>query len=286
MEKSVIDTIKLRKSIRTYEQKTINDEHLSLLQQYINKEENLVGPIGGKAKFEIIEVSNNISNKGIKLGTYGFIKNHQGYIVGISENSKTALLQFGYIFEKLILYATQLGLGTCWMGGTFNRTSFKKELELNNDEFIPCISSIGYPKEKQRIFDKTLRYVTKADNKKAWEELFFNENFNQSLSKADAGQLAIPIEMIRLGPSASNKQPWRIILSKDKKRIHFYLSHTSNYSGNKLGFDMQVIDIGIAMCHFELACIEQQLKGQWVFSDPNLKPKDDHTEYMITWQMA
>ncbi|MCD8501480.1 MAG: nitroreductase family protein [Bacillaceae bacterium] len=126
MKKSVLDTIKMRKSIRTYEQIPIKDEQLSLLQQYINKDENLVGPLGGKAKFEIIEVSNNISNKGVKLGTYGFIKNHQGYIVGICENSKNALLQFGYIFEKLILYATQLGLGTCWMGGTFNRTSFKK----------------------------------------------------------------------------------------------------------------------------------------------------------------
>ncbi|MCD8501478.1 MAG: hypothetical protein LRY71_07115 [Bacillaceae bacterium] len=47
---------------------------------------------------------------------------------------------------------------------------------------------------------------------------------------------------------------------------------------------MQVIDIGIAMCHFELACNEQQLKGQWVISEPDFKPKDEHTEYMITWE--
>ncbi|MCD8501479.1 MAG: hypothetical protein LRY71_07120 [Bacillaceae bacterium] len=76
-------------------------------------------------------------------------------------------------------------------------------------------------KREAETFDKTLRYVTKADNKKAWEELFFNENFNQSLSKVDAGQLATPIEMVRLGPSASNKQPWRIVLSNDKKKNSF-----------------------------------------------------------------
>ncbi|OIJ15603.1 nitroreductase [Anaerobacillus arseniciselenatis] len=284
MRKSILETIKKRKSIRTYEQTPVTDHDYLLIQDYITKEENLIGPLGRKARFEIIDVANNVSDKGVKLGTYGFIKNHQGYIVGIIENSKMGLVEFGYIFEKVILFATQLGVGTCWIGGTFNRNSFEQEINLNNDEFIPCISPIGYAKGRQRLFEKTLRYVTKADNKKTWVELFFDGSFEKTLKETEAEAFAVPIEMVRLGPSASNKQPWRLVLSSDKKQCHFYIAHTPNYSGNKLGFDMQLIDIGIAMCHFELACNEKNIEGKWIVNDPQIHVPDEHTEYMISWQ--
>ena len=284
MGKSILETIKIRKSIRTYEQTPVTDHDYLLIQEYITKEENLIGPLGRKARFEIIDVANNVSDKGVKLGTYGFIKNHQGYIVGIIENSKMGLVEFGYTFEKVILFATQLGVGTCWIGGTFNRNSFKQEINLRNGEFIPCISPIGYAKGRQRLFEKTLRYVTKADHKKTWVELFFDGSFEKALEEDKAEQFAVPIEMVRLGPSASNKQPWRLVLSSGKKQCHFYLAHTPNYSGNKLGFDMQLIDMGIAMCHFELACNEKNIEGKWVVNDPQLQVPDEHTEYMISWE--
>lgn len=282
MDVTIIETIKKRKSVRTYETIPIRNNDLQQILDYINVEEHLIGPFGRKAKFEVIQIKNNVSDKGIKLGTYGFIKNHQGYIVGMMENTKMGLVEFGYIFEKLILFATKLGLGTCWIGGTFSRTSFGKELNLAKDDFIPCITPIGYAKEKQRLFDKTLRYVTKADNKKEWPALFFKGDFQTPLSEKEAGTYGIPMEMVRLGPSASNKQPWRIVSSKKIDQFHFFLEHTPNY--NKLGFDMQLIDIGIAMCHFELTAKEIGLNGNWNFLDPNIQPLTEQTEYIISWE--
>lgn len=284
MDKNIIEIIKKRKSIRTFESRPLSNDDLNAILNYINQETNMVSPLGRKAKFELIQIKNNISEKGIKLGTYGFIKNQQGYIVGIMENTKMGLVEFGYIFEKLILFVTSLGVGTCWIGGTFNRNSFAKEINLVDEEFIPCITPIGYAREKQRIFDKTLRYVTKADNKKSWSELFYKDNFETTLSQDEVGDYAVPIEMVRLGPSASNKQPWRIVFSKEKNEFHFYLAHTPNY--NKLGFDMQLIDIGIAMCHFELACNELNFQGKWIFAEPNIKLPNEHSEYMISWQIT
>lgn len=284
MVNSMIETIKKRKSIRTFEPTPVSEEHLQLLNDYLSVDENLSGPLGRRARFEVIKVRNNVSDRGVKLGTYGFIKNHQGYIVGMMENTKLGLVEFGYIFEKLFLFATKLGIGTCWIGGSFSRTSFKKEIELQNSDIIPCITPIGYPNQKQRLFDKTLRYVTKADNKKAWQELFYDGKFGTPLTESSAGTFAVPIEMVRLGPSASNKQPWRIVLSEDKKQCHFYLEHTPNYGGNKLGFEMQRIDIGIAMAHFELSCKELAIEGKWLINDPKLELASVHTEYVISWQ--
>jgi hypothetical protein len=224
-----------------------------------------------------------VSDKGIKLGTYGFIKNPSGYLVGVAQNNRYALLDLAYCFHKLVLFLNEVGMGTCWMGGTFNRNSFEKEIQLSEGEFIPCITPIGYPNNKQRVLDKALRFVVKADNQKPWEHLFYDENFEVSLTKEQAGWLGIPIEMVRLGPSASNKQPWRLVLTTDGKVCHFYIVHTPNYS-TKLGYDMQILDMGIAICQFDLACRELNINGEWLVEDPNLDLPNDQTEYIVSWK--
>lgn len=200
------------------------------------------------------------------------------------ENANEAIVEFGYIFEKMILFLTEINIGTCWLGGTFTRDSFEKEIILTDNEIIPAITPIGYFNSKRRLLESTLRFAVKADNKKQWSELFYYSNFDTQLTEEEAGEFATPIEMVRLGPSASNKQPWRIVLSKDKRFCHFYLAHTPKYGGNKLGYDMQRIDIGIAMCHFELTCKELNICGHWTIKDLNISLPDEHTEYIVSWE--
>jgi hypothetical protein len=47
--------------------------------------------------------------------------------------------------------------------------------------------------------------------------------------------------------------------------------------------DLQRIDIGIAMCHFELSAMELGLQGQWVLADPGLQALPELTEYIVSW---
>jgi Putative TM nitroreductase len=281
---SAIETMKKRQSVRTFATENIKDSHLKKIMDYIRKEENVIGPFGNKGRIEFVQVSNNISEKGIKLGTYGFIKNPQAYLVGVTKNDKYSLVEFAYTFQKVIIMLTEQDIGTCWMGGTFKRNSFEQEIQLGEEEFIPCITPIGYPNQKQRVFDKALRYVVKADNKKPWEKLFSDSAFNVPLTKESADLLEIPFEMVRLGPSASNKQPWRLLLSSDRKLCHFYIEHTPNYSSS-LGYDMQLLDMGIAMCQFELACEELEIKGRWIVEQPTMPLPNEQTEYIISWNI-
>jgi nitroreductase len=130
-----------------------------------------------------------------------------------------------------------------------------------------------------------MRYVVKADRKKPWQELFSDAEFGSVLAPEAAGKLAAPLEMVRLGPSASNKQPWRVVLSADRQQTHFYLQHTPNYGGNRLGFDMQRIDIGIAACNFDLACRELDIAGTWMMDDPQLGVPGPDTEYMLSYKL-
>ncbi|WNS42507.1 nitroreductase family protein [Paenibacillus sp. MMS20-IR301] len=276
-----------RKSVRTYEVTPIAPAAHASIMEYLAAEENLRGPFGGVPGIEWIWAKNGAGEgKGMKLGAYGIIVNPQAYLVGSVRNEKLALLEFGYTFQKLILHATGLGLGTCWIGGTFNRKSFARELELAEGEIIPCITPLGYAREKQRLLDTTMRYVVKADNKKPWKDLFCDSRFGQPLSPEAAGELAVPLEMVRIGPSASNKQPWRLVMSPDRRQVHFYLLHTPNYSGNKLGFQMQRIDIGIAACNFELACRELGIAGAWTMNDPGIEADSPHLEYMLSYTLS
>ncbi|MDF2608432.1 MAG: nitroreductase [Bacillales bacterium] len=283
-EKSLIESMKKRYSVRTFDEKNITDAHFDKISTYISDEQNLTDPFGKINKIELVKVTKNVSDKGLKLGTYGIIKNPRGYLIGITKNDKYSIVGSGYTLQKLIILLTELGIGTCWMGGTFSRSSFEKEIELNEGEFIPCITPIGYPLDNKSFIDKTLRFLAKSDNRKSWDQIVFDSHLGKPLSKSDSGLLETPLEMVRIGPSASNKQPWRIIVSEDRTLYHFYIEHTPNY--NRMGYDMQMLDMGIAIAQFELACNELNLKGDWVLEEPMLDlPSSPHTEYIVSWKI-
>lgn len=93
--------------------------------------------------------------------------------------------------------------------------------------------------------------------------------------------------MARLAPSASNKQPWRVV--RDGAGWHFYCQRTPGYGKGSFIFtvlriaDLQRLDVGIAMCHFELTARQLGLPGRWVSADPGLEPVDKHTLYISSW---
>ncbi|MGV8983787.1 nitroreductase family protein [Clostridium sp.] len=273
-EKSVIELIKMRTSSRSFEQRNIESGNLKKLKDYITKMNEET-----KMKAKVIFIQNKVTDgsKVMKLGTYGVISGANSFIVGILDKEEKDSIGFGYLFEKIVLFATDLGLQTCWLGGTFNKENFKQNISLLDNEFIPIVSPIGIKKEKPRVFESAMRAVIGANKRKQWSELFFEADSLVPLNESNEGQYAIPLEMVRLGPSASNKQPWRII--KDKNAYHFFLCRTKGYGGS--GYDMQKNDMGIAKCHFELAVNELGLKGTWQ-EIKNIKTTNDW-EYICTW---
>ena len=273
-QKSVIELIKMRTSSRSFDQKNIESISLKMLKDYITKinEETKI-----KAKVIFIQSKDTDGSKVMKLGTYGIITGANSYIVGILDKEEKDALEFGYLFEKIVLFSTDLGLQTCWLGGTFNKENFKQNMSLLDNEFIPIVSPVGIKKEKSRVFESAMRAIIGANKRKPWSELFFEEDGLVPLNEHSEGEYAIPLEMIRLGPSASNKQPWRII--KDKNAYHFFLCRTKGYGVT--GYDMQKNDIGIAKCHFELSANELGLKGKWQ-EIKNINTTNDW-EYICSW---
>lgn len=282
-DQPIDEIIRKRKSTRTFLTQKISGSDLKKIESYIREDKNLIGPFGSKIRFKLISASDEQSEGNSKIGTYGVIKNAKAYIIGITNNNPKELIDYGYVFQKMILYLTSIGIGTCWLGGTFTRDKLDKTIVLNDKEIIPCITPIGYPLEKKSLLEKAMRLAVKADNRKDWDEIFFDENMNP-IDRSKIEVLETPLEMIRLGPSASNKQPWIIIVSKDLKYYDFYLEKTKNYPGNKMGFEMQRIDIGIAMCHFELSSKDMGIIGTWK-NEPSSEIARKEIEFISSFEI-
>ena len=80
---------------------------------------------------------------------------------------------------------------------------------------------------------------------------------------------------------------------KDGETWHFYLERTPGY-GKGLATrllsrkgeafpDIQRIDLGIALCHFDLALRELGGTGTWVVEEPALEGRPDLTEYVASF---
>lgn len=274
--KSIVQIIKERISVRSYEPKLVEPALKENLVSYLDK---LNGPFGAKVRFKLIDSKDSL-DKGIKLGTYGMIRGASSFIASACEKHDMSLEELGYELEKFILYATSLGLGTCWLGGTFKKSEFSKALELKNAELLPIVTPVGYPNKNKSILDTLIWKVTAARSRKSWDEIFFNKSFNKALSESDAGGYKEALEMSRLAPSASNKQPWRII--KDDDTFHFYLCHAKGYNAST-GFDMQKIDMGIIMCHFDLTLKEMGISGSFKKCPQTIEIPNENTEYIISW---
>jgi hypothetical protein len=285
-EEKITDLIRQRFSCRTYLDKPVPEEKHKLLQEFMRVLP--AGPFGGKADFHLIAARQQDSQALKDLGTYGFIHDPQGFIIGTASPGDKNLEDYGYRMEQIILFATSLQLGTCWLGGSFTRSSFARKIGADAGAVIPAVTSIGEMIDLEQARSGLLRRQINADQRLPWENLFFDGNFSAPLSHQAAGLWATPLEMLRLGPSASNKQPWRVV--RDGSQWHFYLQRTRGYRESSLTrflgvVDLQRVDMGIAMCHFELAAREQGLPGGWLLAEPGIDTPDHLIEYTVTWKI-
>lgn len=274
---SVENIIRKRISVRTYSGKPLSTETREKILSYAN---SLKGPFGVHTRFELLDITETKESTGLKLGTYGMVRGVKTFVVSAVEKKEHAMEDLGYVFEDLILYITSLGLGTCWTGGIFNRSTFAKALNLGHDEYLPAISPIGFSGKTRSLVEFMLNPVKGVKNRKMWDELFFKEDFKSPLGQAEADAYSLPLEMVRLAPSASNRQPWRIV--SENGNFHFYLSHTPLYQ-HRYSFDIQKLDIGIAMFHFESTAREKGLNGKWDIIKPSLSDLPPNFEYIATW---
>ncbi|MBR1443500.1 MAG: nitroreductase family protein [Firmicutes bacterium] len=256
---NITDIIKTRKSFRTFDGKLISKEHKEMLSSYIKTIDN---PYNIPVEFIFL----NAEEHGLSSPV---IKGEHLYIAAKVPKTEHCEEAFGFSFEKMVLYAWSLGIGTTWIGGTMPREKFEKAVQLKDNELMLCVSPLGYPANKMSVKELAMRAAIKADKRSSEKELFFENNFSSPLNTSDE-KVAKALETVRFAPSAVNKQPWRIVKTGNTYNFYEY----STLGGHSAAWDVQKVDMGIALCHFITLT-----SGELCLSDPHIETPKKHRIY-------
>ncbi len=268
MMEELAEIIKTRKSVRTFDGNKIDANTLDLLKKFASE---IANPFGIPVEFVFLDTELHGLSSPVIIG-------ESMYVAGKVEKKPYADAAFGYSFERFVIYAWSLGIGTTWIGGTMKRESFEKAAGIKPGEMMPCVSPIGYPAKKKSVKEILMRKGVGADSRMASEKLFFEDSFAKPFSGAERDRIADLIEMVRWSPSAVNRQPWRIV-SKDGA-YHFYEKRDKGYVNDATG-DLQKIDVGIALCHFVSGIENHGKKAEVVIADPGIETPEN-TEYIAS----
>jgi nitroreductase len=281
-QQSTLDLIRARTSVRRFTGKILSGRVREEMDRCCKT--LTVGPLGSSCRFQLVDNDLQGKDRGDRVGAYGMIWGARIYLAGAVENNRYALEDFGYLFELLVLKATDLELGTCWLGGNFTRDRFANAIGLREEEILPAVSPVGVPTKRRSILDQVIRWGAGAKQRKSWPDLFFDNESKTPLSEERAGVFSTALEMLRLAPSASNRQPWRCV--RQEGFIHLYLQRFPGYR-SLTPTDLQRVDMGIAMSHFDLAAAASGLGGGWtVVNQPPVDLPDawQKAEYVVSWR--
>ena len=208
-----IDAIKERHSVRNYLDKKIEPDKLEQLKELI-KRVNEEGNLHLQLCEDVGNTYNKLLNKAMGLGSAPSV------IACIGPDDETLEERIGYYGEKIVLFAQQLGLNTCW-AGTFNKKNIPAKESAGERLVISIAIGYGANQGKQHKSKATEQIVTGKTNKPDW--------FN-------AG-----VEMAMLAPTAINQQKFEIKLNDD-----------DTVSFIDKGGVFSKVDLGIVKYHFEV----------------------------------
>ena len=265
---SAKEMIEQRKSVRTFDGKTLSNKDREKLESYIH---SITNPFGVPVEFRLLEAEEHQLSSPVIVGEHT-------YLAAKVKRERNYEIAFGYSFEKACLYAKSLGIGTVILAASLSRSTFEKAMNVQEDEVLPTASPVGYPAAKRSIRENLMRKGMKSDERIAFGELYFEGSFDKPLTEEAAGEYAQALKMARLSPSATNKQPWRAVV--DGNRVHFYEQKTLKDSA--LG-DIQKVDVGIALCHFDLVMEENGAAGRFLFEAPQIK-MPENVYYIATYE--
>lgn len=275
----VSELIRRRRSCRSFAGRALEAQVLEGLERTAAGVE---APFGSRPRFGVIDNEKVRAANLFSAGSYGMIKGARYYLAALVRRGEPRRWEdAGFALEAAVLHAAGLGLGSCWIGGVFDRKRFGRLLGIRAGEQLPAVVAVGLPADRRSLRDRLVRWSARGDRRKPAADLFFTGGWDSPMAMESAGLWAQVLECVRLAPSASNKQPWRIVrLGSD---FHFFLARDKAYSAMMPLADLQRIDLGIAMCHFELSAMELGLKGSWSVVEPDIPHAPAHFEYIASF---
>jgi len=172
---------------------------------------------------------------------YGLLTGVQHYAGLIAKRGcPIAEEKMGYFGELFILQAVALGLGTCWVGGSFKREDCP--FTIADNEQLYCTITLGHCAPDDNARERLIQSITHRRTKRAEDMMFAAGDVPEWFM---AGMRAV-----ERAPSARNLQPWQF-------------SCKNGTACASLVNSRSWVDLGIAKLHFELGAGN----GTWAWGD-------------------
>lgn len=231
------EAITARRSRRKYTQAPIDPDVAQTLQALAREYSE-----AANARIELV-LHDGAAWNGLTR-SYGLFSGVQNYAALIAKKGDLlAVERLGYYGEKLVLHAVALGLGTCWVGGSFDRK--RCPVVLAPGEMIYCAVALGHAAEPLGTREKLMHSITHRRAKSA-----------EDMTRADA---PVPpwflggMQAVQLAPSAVNRQP--VVFTWSGGKVTAYVQKETDVGS--------LFDLGIAKLHFKLGAG----RGSWRFGN-------------------
>lgn len=255
---NVIEAMKARHAVRTYKRDAeLTDAQISEIQEAIDRTDS---PFGGKiaVKLHHFDLGKESPN------TYGSVKGASWYILVGASDAPESLLTLGFRMEQVALKIFEMGLGVNFITATFKGSSFIDAAGFAPETPLRVIMPFGVPSGKVRLTEKLTHLFMRSRDRKPFGETF--------VGVAHDSVFREPLEMMRLAPSAYNRQPWRAVAQGDSVMFYQVPSHNS------------LIGVGNGLANFWLTLRHNGVDGK--FSKPGNVPPANGWEFVTKFTLS
>lgn len=208
-----------------------------LPQTVISKLQELIETYNKPGSFRMVLVTGDGKGFNGVTKSYGMLSGVNDYIGLIADKGdETAVEQLGYYGELIMLHAVALGLGTCWVGGSFRRSDMP--FALAEREWLVCTITVGNVDEADSARERFIQKITHRKTK--------------PITDMFTSDVPVPawfmqgMQAVQKAPSAMHKQP--VLFTYEDGEVRASVGRL----GKGLRDTMTALDLGIAKLHFEL----------------------------------
>lgn len=241
----IMQAIETRISCRAFTNRQIDSATFGRLQaevEAINGESGLAFQLYGPRE----------NGTAIDMSRKMFSGNPPAYAALVADKGALPEEMLGYYGERLVLLATQLGLGTCWVARTYDSSTTRVMLEPG--QVLHDVIPIGYAPDKIPLVQRTIRSRIRARSKSN-EDLYRGPT---SLSESPAW-LQQAIQAVQLAPSAICEQPVVFVQDEPDGPLRAEVIGVTS--------QLEYTDLGIAKLHFQIAASAYGVPGTWEWGD-------------------
>ncbi|MBT1178665.1 nitroreductase family protein [Bifidobacterium vespertilionis] len=243
----LIDAIDIRTSIRAYDPDEIAEDQARQLRMTLDA----INMLSGLDIQLVLDQPKVFAD----ANASGHFTNAANYLalVGPKDNDE-AREKAGFYAERVVLAATLYGLGTCWVGGSWNREEAARHCQTGRSKELYMGVVIGHPEHHLTYTSK--KFEELAEIQRTHRESKSYEAFTRTMS-AEAREAApdwfkAGVEAARKAPSARNGQP--ILFSWDPQTGTAIAQIDPELNG-----PTAANDLGIAKLHFQIGAGS----GEW-----------------------